>query len=343
MRVAVDAMGGDLAPGEVIRGALRACEATSGLEVLLVGPAARVGDEIRAAAGVGDPPGLRVVDAPEWVEMDEHPVEALRRKKDASIAVCARLARSREADAIFSAGNTGAVVASASLAITRIEGVKRPAIAVAYATETGTSVIMDVGANLVCKPEHLVQYAVMASAYAREILAIEGPRVGALNIGSEEEKGSALVREAARLLKAAAGPATGFTFQGFVEGHDLFRGVCDVVVCEAFVGNAMLKVCEGQAAAILHHLRGILARTFAAEADRARVKGALLELARRVDYSEYGGAPLLGIDGVVIIGHGRSDARAIANGIGLAARFCAHPVNRRIAEALKALPAPTPA
>jgi glycerol-3-phosphate acyltransferase PlsX len=330
-RVAIDAMGGDLAPRAVVAGALAALADDPSLEVALVG------DEgaIREAAGGALPARATLVPAAEWIEMGEHAVEALKKKKDTSIARALGLVREGRAQAFFSAGNTGACVAAASLALRRVEGVRRPGIAVAFPTPRGLTVLMDAGANLAPKPVDLVQYAAMATVYAREVLGVAEPTVGALNIGAEEEKGGELVREAARLLKLA--PA--LRFHGFVEGHDIFRGTTDVVVCEAFVGNAILKVAEGIAETMFPRVRAALERHFPAPEERARLGLALGELTRAADYAEYGAAPLLGVDGVVLIGHGRSEVKAIRSGIRQAARSAQRDLTRKIAVALAALPA----
>lgn len=322
-------MGGDFAPRAAVQGALAALDEDPALEVLLVGRE----DAICSVANPL-PARARVVVAADAIEMGEHAVEALKRKKDTSIARALALLRAGEADAFFSAGNTGACVAAASLALRRVDGVRRPGIAVFFPNPRGLTVLMDAGANLTPKPIDLVQYAAMASVYSREVVGVAEPRIGVLNIGSEEDKGNELVREAARLLKQAPS----LRFQGFVEGHDIFRGTSDVVVCEAFVGNAILKVAEGIGETFFPRLKAILERHLGGPSEGARLEAAIAELAQQCDYAEYGGAPLLGVDGVVLIGHGRSDARAVRNGVLVAARSAVRDLTRKIAAAVAELP-----
>ncbi len=327
VRVAVDAMGGDLAPNEVIHGAFAAVDEEPGLEVLLVGDQPRLE---AATADWGLPPRVRLVHAPEAIGMDEHPVEALKQKRRSSIAIGVGLQREGAADAFFSAGNTGACVAAASMALRRIEGCRRPAIAVVFPSGQRTTVLMDAGANVAPRPVDLLQYGVMASVYAREVLGRAEPSVGLLNVGTEDDKGTELVQEAARLLKSVPD----LRFHGYVEGHDVFGGTTDVVICDGFVGNAVLKAAEGQAAMVVKKVRSVLESVFATEYERHKVSLALHELAQQLDWAEYGGAPLLGVDGVVVIGHGRSEARAIRSGISVAARAAGRNLKGAIAAAL---------
>lgn len=323
-------MGGDLAPNEVLIGAFGAVDSEPGLEVVLVGDEAQIR---KATADWAFPPRVTLVHAPEAIGMDEHPIEALKAKRHSSIAIGIGLVREGKADAFFSAGNTGACVAAASMALRRIEGVRRPGIAVSFPNARGATVLMDAGANIAPRAVDLLQYGIMASVYAREVLGRAEPTVGLLNVGTEEEKGTELVQEAGKLLRAAAGLA----YKGFVEGHDVFRGATDVVVCDGFVGNALLKCAEGQAALMIHRVRSVLAAAFQSELERHKVRLALHELAQQLDWAEYGGAPLLGVDGVVVIGHGRSEARAIQNGVVLAARAAGRDLTHAIAAELKRL------
>jgi glycerol-3-phosphate acyltransferase PlsX len=332
IRVAVDVMGGDHAPREPLFGAIAALEDEASLEVALVGDEAA----IRAGLAGGRLPGrARIVHAPGRIAMDEHPVEALRKKGRNSISEALALLCAGEVDAFFSAGNTGACVAAAAMALRKIEGVRRPGIAVAFPTPRGATVLMDAGANLHAKPLDLVQYAAMASAYAREVFGVAEPTIGALNIGAEEAKGGAFVQETKRLLRQVFGPR----FCGFVEGHDIFRGATDVVVCEAFVGNAVLKVAEGVAEAVLRRALGAVDLALGGSPERGRALAAIEDLSQRCDYADCGGAPLLGVEGVVVIGHGRSEARAIRNGVRTAARLATVELSRRMAEAVSGLPA----
>lgn len=332
-RVAVDAMGGDYAPQEVILGALAALDEEPGLEIALVGDESVISE---ALGPMGLPPRARIVHAADAIQMHEHPVDALKKKKDSSIVRALALVREGAAEAFFSAGNTGACVAAASMTLRRVEGVRRPAIAVAFPTPRGATVLMDAGANLAAKPVDLLHSAAMATVYSREVLGVAEPTIGVLNIGAEEGKGGELVREAARLIKAASG----LRYAGFVEGHDIFRGTTDIVVCEAFVGNAILKVAEGIAETFFGRVKQTLKRAFPSELDRRKLGWALAELAQHCDYAEYGGAPLLGVEGVVLIGHGRSEARAIQSGIRVAARSARRDIARKIESAVAALPPP---
>ena len=318
MRIAVDAMGGDHAPEAIVAGAVAAAREL-GAEVVLVGPEARVRGELAQHRGA---PMLEIVDAPEVIEMHEAPAMALRRKRKASIVVAVELLRSGHADAVVTAGHTGAAMGAALLGLGRIPGVDRPAIAAVLPTQTETpAILLDVGANVDCKPHHLLQFALMGSAYAHSVLGTAAPRVGLLSNGSEEGKGSELTLAAAPLLRSS-----GLNFVGNVEARDFFLGVADVVVCDGFVGNVTMKFGQGLALAIrnivkeeLRGLRGKLLRLYLAP-----LVGSVLRLYRRIDYREYGGAPLLGIDGVVIVAHGSSNARAVRNAVRVAAETVSH-------------------
>ncbi len=337
-------MGGDHAPGEVLYGALAALDEDPSLEILVCGHekllrAALLPTSPRGGFGPARalplPPRLKIVHAADAISMAEAPVKAVREKPGSSIQRALELVRAGEADAFFSAGNTGAVCAAASLALRRVAGVRRPAIAVMLPTAGTVTTLIDAGANLHPKPIDLVQYAIMGATYQREVLGVPNPAVGILSMGAEATKGGALLREAASLCTAV--PA--LRFLGFVEGHDLFRGQIDVVVCDARTGNAVLKVVEGVGETLLEELQIILSRTFHTGADRRKLSWAIKDLTQHMDYAEYGGAPLLGVDGVVILGHGRSEARAISNGIKVAARAASSDLRTRIAKSL-APPAP---
>ena len=335
MRVAVDAMGGDRAPGVVIQGAVRAAAAEPDLEVILVGDQSLVMRELSACNG--DTGRVRVHHCTQVIEMHESPVEALRRKPDASIRVCWDLASGKQADALVSAGNTGAVVGWGVIGAGRtnvLPGVRRPGIAVAFPTRGDPCVLMDVGANMKCKSVHLYQYAVMASAYCRYILGVDEPRVGLLSVGEEEGKGNALVREARDLLERSH-----LNFVGNVEGGELQSGSCNVVICEGFVGNVYLKACEGFAEFVMDTFDEAVRRHLG---DHADLRETLEDFWARLDYTEYGGAPLLGIRGICIICHGRSNAQAICNAILVAHRFDKNQLNDHIVAELNA-PAPTKA
>lgn len=314
-RIAVDAMGGDHAPGAIVRGALEAATQDPGIELVLVGDRERIEAEISAATVNGQRGRVRVLHASEAIGMDEHPVESLRRKKDSSLLRMAQLGADGEVDAVVSAGNTGACAAACQLKMRALRCISRPGIAVTIPTYHGLFVLCDAGANIHAKPHHLYEYAVMASLYAERLLGVERPRVALLSIGEESLKGTELVCQAHELLKAD----DSIRFVGNLEGRDLFNGLCDVVVCDGFVGNIVLKLAEGLAEGLF--------KTIAAELNDvdAEVSKHYSEVLARVysrhDYSEYGGAPLLGVDGTCIICHGRSTERAIRNAIVSASRF----------------------
>jgi glycerol-3-phosphate acyltransferase PlsX len=329
-RVAVDAMGGDHAPREIVRGAVAAAEADPSLEQILVGDEAK----IRAELPPGDlPRGVTLVHAADVLEMHESPIEGLRKKADTSIVRCMKLVLEKRADAVVSAGNTGGVVAAATFLLPRLPNCRRAGIAVPMPSRTGHSVIMDAGANLTCKPLHLVQYALMAREYARDIRGVEDPRVALLSVGGEEGKGNSLVKETFAALKAVKG----LRFIGNVEGQQIFSGEADVIICEGFVGNVILKASEGLAEAFLHLLLHELDDSLGKS--NPAVKQVLGHLKQRTDYAQYGGAPLLGHDAPVFISHGRSHAGAMKNAIQFANSFVGHNVNARITESLAALAA----
>jgi phosphate acyltransferase len=309
MRVALDAMGGDYAPREIVAGGAEAVRDLN-VDVILVGPEERLRHEIRAG-GFGD---LRVVDAPDVIGMAEAPAMALRRKRRSSIAVALELVRRGEADAMVSAGNTGAVMAAALLTLRPIEGIDRPAIAAVLPTQRGRALMLDAGANVDCRPKHLLQFAVMGSVYAQRVMGVPSPRVGLLSNGEEDTKGNELVIRAAELLRRSE-----LRFIGNVEGRGVFAGDADVVVCDGFVGNAVLKFGEGLALGIFSLLREELSRGLLVRFGVALARPRLRALARRLDHTEYGGAPLLGVDGICIVSHGSSRARAVRNAIALAA------------------------
>ncbi|HWP34081.1 MAG TPA: phosphate acyltransferase PlsX [Thermodesulfobacteriota bacterium] len=325
--VAVDAMGGDQAPRVVVEGALLAAR-EFGQPVILVGDRSAVEAELRR---LGPPAGLPVElrHASEVIGMDESPAAILRRKKDSSLRVCLELVRSGTAVAAVSAGNSGAFMALGSLVLGRLAGVDRAAIATVLPTRAGRAVLIDAGANVDCKPHHLVQFAIMGEIYARRVLGIATPRVGLLTNGTEEGKGNDVTREAYALLKTAT-----FRFLGNIEGRDVYNGNADVIVCDGFVGNVALKVSEGLAEAVREMVREEIARRWLARIGYLLIRPAFRAFERRVDYAEVGGAPLLGLAGVAIVGHGGSNARAIKNAIRVAATFAATGVNRAIEQDL---------
>jgi glycerol-3-phosphate acyltransferase PlsX len=323
MRIALDAMGGDFAPGPNIDGAIAALKANPELEIVLVGDRPPL-DVLLGQTGYSGE-RLTVLGAEGFVGMDEKPTDALRKKPKCSLAVCWKLMAGNEVDAVVSAGNTGAVVAFGVGTRLFLKGVKRPGIAVALPTLKGQSVLMDVGANPAARPEHLYQYGVMGTIYAREMLGISKPRLGLMNIGSEEGKGNDLYRKAHEML--ADSPLKDL-YIGNVEGRGLYQGEADVLICEGFVGNVVLKVSEGMVDFMLHSVGNDLLPHL--DADREKAKTALGSIGKRFQHSESGGAPLLGIDGICIICHGSSDSRAIANALRVATTLKDRRVNRQI-------------
>ncbi|MCG0237932.1 MAG: phosphate acyltransferase PlsX [Firmicutes bacterium] len=302
-------MGGDHAPGVVVEGALAAAR-TLGLEILLVGREEAIERELRARGG--RPPGVRIVPAAEVIGYDEPPVQAVRRKKDASLVVAARLVKEGQADGMLSAGSTGALLAAGLFIVGRMDGVDRPALGTPVPTRSGRPVLLlDVGANAENRPEHLVQFAVMGSVYAQTALGMAEPRVGLLNIGTEAEKGNALVKEAYARLKEVPG----IRFIGFVEPRDVPFGAAEVVVTDGFTGNVVLKTYEGAAMALMGMLRDAFASSPLARVGGLLARPALRRVRRTTDWTEYGGAPLLGLRAPVVKCHGASDGRAILSGL----------------------------
>ena len=327
--IAVDAMGGDKAPVPEVEGAIHAAR-QYGHRVLLVGDGDVVERELKSHDGIGDLP-IEVVHASERITMDDHAAKAARGKKESSMHVCARMVASGKADGFLSAGNTGACMAIAKMVFGKVPGVDRPALTGVFPTHKGTPVVVvDVGANVDCEPEMLQQFGLMGEIYSRLVLKINKPRVGLLSIGEEEHKGNALTRDATPLLKSLA-----INFIGNVEGRDLFSGQVDVIVCDGFVGNVALKVSEGLSEMIRGMLRESLEATVTRKIGYALSRSAYKEFKKRVDYAEYGGAPLLGVKGVCIICHGRSDSNAIKNAIRVAADFASSNMNQRIEEELR--------
>lgn len=323
MTITIDAMGGDHAPRAVVAGAALAVR-KAGLdpeELVLVGRP----PEIRALLEEVGIPGLAILEAPEVVGMDESAAAAVRTKPGSSIVMGMKHVAEGKGQAFVSAGNTGAVVAAASLVLGRLGGIARPGIAVPMPTREGPCVVIDVGANIYCKPRHMLHYAIMAGEYCRSVLNKPGARIGLLNIGEEEGKGNPLIQEVHGLLQQA-----GIDYRGFVEGQDIMSGAVDVVVCEGFVGNVILKVAEGMASFVGEQVQAALAT----HPPRPEVKAALDGAFAQLDYAEYGGAPLLGVNAPVFIGHGRSGPHAVMNMIRAAHASVRHDVNRAIVERL---------
>ncbi len=328
MRIAVDAMGGDFAPREIVAGAVEACREL-GVDLLVVGNEIEVQNELKRHATSGLK--LEVVPASEAIAMDEHPATAVKRKKDSSLVVANRLVKDGTAAAVISAGNTGAAMAASLLTLGRIPGIDRPAIASPMPTRTGVSVLLDAGANADCEPEYLLQFAMMGTIYAEQVLGIPKPRVGLLSIGEEETKGNKLTLATHQLLKQGK-----LNFIGNIEGRDVHRGTCDVIVCDGFVGNIVLKLSEGLASVLMSQIKEAVSSSLISIAGGVLIKNSLHKLRSSMDYTEYGGAPLLGLNGVSLISHGSSNAKAIKNAIKAAQRAVREGVIEKIAATVKA-------
>jgi glycerol-3-phosphate acyltransferase PlsX len=326
MRIAVDAMGGDFGPSIIVEGALSAAKHV-GVGLALVGPTAVLDEELRRHPDARSL-DIAIVEASDVVGMGETPARALRRKPRSTIRLAAELVARGEAAAFVSAGNTGATVLAAHGELGLLPGVERPAIATTVPTRQAPSVLLDSGANAECRPQHLLQFAAMGALYVRATRGIEHPRVALLSIGEEETKGNELTRDAHRLLKASA-----LNFVGNLEARDVFSGQADVIVCDGFTGNVALKIGEGLVDMIEELLRQELLGTFGTRVGYLLSRRAFRRFRKRVDYSEYGGAPLLGVSGLCIIGHGRSSAKAIRNAVALAARFVEQDLVGRLAHA----------
>jgi glycerol-3-phosphate acyltransferase PlsX len=331
--IAVDAMGGDFGPGHVVDGALAAARHLD-LGVALVGRAAAIEAELARHPDV-DLSRVNIVDAPDVVGMADAPSAALRRMPGASIRIAADTVASGGAAALVSAGHTGATVMAAHGAFGMLPGVDRPALAATIPTRGHPAVLLDVGASVECRPQHLLQFAVMGAVFARVAFGTETPRVGLLSIGEEETKGNELTREAHRLLKASSLP-----FIGNVEAGQLFSGDADVIVCDGFTGNVALKTSEGLVEMIEGLLEEDLSSTLTMRMGSLLARRALRRFRRRVDYSEYGGAPLLGVAGVAIVGHGRSSPKAVRNAVAMAYRFAESRFIARVEQEIAAVTVP---
>ncbi len=330
--IALDAMGGDSAPRAEVEGAILAARELD-VRVLLVGIEATVRQELARQKAKSLP--IDVVNATEVVTMNDSPSQAFRRKKDSSVHVAAKLVRSGQADGMVSAGNTGAVMTIARFILGTLPSVDRPALAAAMPTAKGTPVVLlDVGANVDSKPEQIEQFAVMGEIYYRAIFGTKRPRVGLLSIGEEEMKGNELTREASNLIKQ-----TSLNFIGNVEGRDVYAGVVDVIVCDGFIGNIALKISEG----LVEHVGGMLKKAIksrlSSQLGYVLAKSAFDDFRKKTDYAEYGGAPLLGVRGTAVIGHGRSNGNAIKNAIRVAAGLCRSKANETIDRELSAVAA----
>ena len=327
MRIAVDAMGGDDAPRTVVQGAVAAAR-EDGLALTLVGARSRLEDEL-ARFPEADALSLRILDASDVIGMDE-PAMAVRRRRDASVRVAAESVASGEDCALFTAGHSGAAVMAAHGAFGLLDGIERPAIAATLPTRDGAAILVDAGASVSCRPQHLVVFARLGAAYATVMLGIERPRIGMLSNGEEAGKGTTLVRSAHEQIAA-----TPLAFVGNIDASELFSGAVDVIVCDGFTGNVVLKTSEGLVEAIDALMADEVARSVTAQVGAVLSRGALRRFRARLDYSEYGGAPLLGVRQVCVIGHGRSSPRAIATGVRLAARFARERLVARLEDSLQ--------
>jgi len=327
MRIAVDAMGGDNAPGVVVEGSILAAREYP-FEILLVGPQAILEGYLKNY-NIGKEK-ISLINATQYVLMDEVPADAVRKKRDSSMHVCARLIKSGSADAMVTAGNTAAALAISRSILGKLKGVSRPALASIIPNMNDATILLDVGANAgSCMPEHLLEFALMGDIYSREVLGKDKPRIGLLSVGEERTKGSSITKEALPLLEKAP-----INFIGNVEGKEIVNGGADVVVCDGFVGNAILKFAEGASVMFFHVIKTEINRSLSAKIGMLLAKKALKAFTKKLDYENYGGAPILGINGACIIGHGKSSANAIKSAIRVASEFVSRDVNKSIEKSL---------
>jgi len=329
MKIALDAMGGDFAPKNTIAGAVEALRENSRItRLFLVGDTERIKAEL-ASHHFSDS-RIEIVHASQVVEMSDAAVESVRRKKDSSVSRAVDLVKSGDAEAIVSAGHTGAAVAATTIKLRTLPGVERPGIASVIPTESNVFVLIDSGANIDARPMHLLQYAIMGSVYSKHVLKYQNPAIGLMSIGDEDVKGSDFTKEVFKLLKESK-----LNFRGNVEGHDLFKNPVEVVLCDGFVGNVVLKTCEAIADAIFDWLRHELEKSVVRMIGAGIAKGAFRAIKKKTSYEEYGGSPLLGVNGICIIAHGASTPKAIKNAIRVAAESIEQQINPHIVEEIK--------
>jgi len=328
MKIALDAMGGDFAPDVTAAGAIEAVSENDDIEIILVGDRLRLNESLKNKRYPSD--RLSIYHASEVVQMHESPIAAIRKKKDSSIRKAVELVKKQEADAVVSAGHSGVAMATALFILGKVQNVDRPAIATIMPSLTGHFLLIDAGANVDCSPENLLEFGYMGDAYYRVVFDNPSPKLALLSIGEEEVKGNELTKEAFKLLKN-----TGMNFIGNIEGKDIFTGKADVIICDGFIGNIVLKVSEGLAETILKMLRMEISSVATGKLGYMMIKPAIRNFKKRTDYSEYGGAPLLGINGTCIISHGRSSARAIKNAIRVAADMAKKNVHNAIMNSLQ--------
>lgn len=324
MRIAIDAMGGDHAPQEIVRGAALFLEQYEQGKILLFGDEALIKKEINGS-GLKDFGRVEIIHTTQVVGMHEPPVQALKTKSDSSIARAVGAVKDHDADAVISMGNTGVMVAACTLRLRTLQGISRPGIAVPVPTPKGPCMTIDMGGSVDSRPEHLISFAIMASVYCQSVMKKENPTVGLLSIGEEDSKGNALAKETNALLKLAP-----INFYGNIEGQDILRGTTDIVVCDGFVGNVVLKVTEGAGDLFMRTLNQLVASEMGPEFYSEFKKKIMQKLLSSFDYAEYGGANLMGVNGVCIVGHGKSDARAVCNSLRVAAESVEQNVNQHI-------------
>ena len=328
-KVALDAMGGDNAPAEMVKGAVDAVAKEKSIQVFLVGKEDIIQKELEKYTY--DKTRIQIVHAPEVIETAEPPVNAIRRKKQSSIVIGMKMVKAKEADAFVSAGSSGAILVGGQTLVGRIKGVERPPLAPLLPTESGVSLLIDCGANVDARPSHLVQFAKMGSIYMEHVLGIKNPKVGIVNIGAEEEKGNALVKETFPLLKEAKG----INFTGSIEAREIPHGQADVIVCEAFAGNIILKLFEGVGAVLIDKVKSGIMTSLRSKIGALLVKPALKETLKTFDATEYGGAPLLGLNGLVVKTHGSAKAKEVCNSIIQCKTFNEQKINEKIKECIQ--------
>ncbi len=334
MKIAIDAMGGDFAPAAVVKGAVDAVN-NYGVDVLLVGNSSSIERELKKIKKYPKDK-IKIIHTEEVIEMDDPPTASVRKKKNSSISLAVNLLKSKEADAFVSAGNTGAVVCAATLYLGMLAGIERPGIAILFPTLKGISLVVDVGANIDPKPAHLLQYGIMADAYYRHVLDYKSkPTVGLLNVGEEATKGTDFIKETHQLLFQSP-----LKFVGNVEGKEIFSGNCNIIVCDGYVGNVALKVTESVAEMLGKILKRTIVKGFLGKLGTLLLLGNLKQFRKELDYSEHGGAPLLGVNGVVIIAHGRSSSKAIKNAIRAAKTEVERNVNQKIIDMITIIKEP---
>lgn len=330
-RVALDAMGGDNAPGEIIKGAIDAIQKRKDIKVFLVGQEEVIQKELEKYSGINfEKSQLEVVNATEVIETAEPPVMAIRRKKDSSIVVAMNMVKKGEADAFVSAGSSGAILVGGQLIVGRIKGIERPPLAPLIPTANGMSLLIDCGANVDARPSHLIQFAKIGSIYMENVMGVKNPKVAIVNIGAEEEKGNALVKETFPLLKECKD----INFIGSIEARNIPQGDADVIVCEAFVGNVILKLYEGLGGVLIQKIKQGMMTTLRSKIGALLVKPALKETLKSFDASEHGGAPLLGLNGLVVKTHGSSKAKEVSNSIIQCVTFKEQKINEKIKQSL---------